>query len=108
MMSDIHLDRVSLDGLLLRRRSATLRSGAGTHPGTRRGAWWVALACDAIPRGYDVSPRRVWMDASTVSGRRLRAQVRIVDRRDDAYGTQLILVGLSPASIEALWPSSGS
>lgn len=93
---DLNLDRVSLDNVPVRRLSATLHHGAGGHPGTRESPYWVYLACEPVPGRYDVSPRGVWLEASTVSGRRIGAEVRIVARHDDGYGTELILSGLAP------------
>ncbi len=93
---DFNLDRVSLDDFTVRRLSATLHFGGGEHPDTRDSPYWVYLACEPIPERYDVSPRSVWLEASTVSGRSVRAEVRIVARRDDAYGSELILAGLGP------------
>jgi hypothetical protein len=75
---DLNLDRVSLDDVSIRRLSATLHFGAGSHPGTRDCPYWAYLACEPIPGRFDVSPRGVWLEASTVSGRRVRAEVRIV------------------------------
>ena len=54
------------------------------------------LACGTIPARYEVSSRAVRLQASTVSGHSVQAQVRIVARHDDGYGTQLILAGLGP------------
>jgi hypothetical protein len=95
-MTDLNLDRVSLDDLTVHRLSATLHYGHGDHPGTQQSPWWVYLACGAIPGRYDISPRPVRLQASTVSGRSVHAEVRIVGRHDDGYGTQLILAGLGP------------
>jgi hypothetical protein len=93
---DFNLDRVSLDDLTVRRRSATVHFGGGTHPDTRDWPYWVYLGCGPIPERYAVSPRSRWLEASTVSGRSVRAEVRIVARHDDAYGAELILAGLGP------------
>jgi hypothetical protein len=93
---DLNLDRVSLDDFTVRRLSATLHFGRGDLPETREGPYWVYLGCEPIPGRYDVGPASVRLQASTVSGRSVRADVRIVARRDDAYGTTLILAGLGP------------
>jgi hypothetical protein len=93
-MTDLNLNRVSLDDFTVHRLSATLHYGPGDHPGTRQSPWWVYLACGTIPGGCDVSPRPVRLRASTVSGRSVQAEVRIVARHDDGYGTELILAGL--------------
>ena len=91
---DLNLDRISLDGFAVRRRSATLHFGGGDRPETRDSPWWVYLGCEPIPTRYDVSPHPMWLGASTISGRPIRAQARIVARHDDGYGTELILAGL--------------
>ena len=98
---EMNLDRVSLDGLVVRRRSAALRLGAGERPGTSQSPWWVYLACARIPDGYRVGARAVRLDASMIDGREVHADVTIVDRLDDAYGTTLILAGLDPLPNEA-------
>ena len=93
LQRDLNLDRISLDGFAVRRRSATLHFGGGDRPETRDSPWWVYLGCEPIPARYDVSPRPMWLRASTISGRRIEALARIVARRDDGYGTELILTG---------------
>jgi hypothetical protein len=90
----LNLDRVSLDGFAVHRLSAALHYGRGDHPGTRQSPWWVYLACGTAPGRYDVSPLPVRLLASTVSGRSVQGDVRIVARQDDGYGTQLLLAGL--------------
>jgi len=101
-MTDLNLNRVSLDDFTVHRLSATLHYGHGDHPGTRQSPWWVYLACGTIPGRYDVSSRTVRLQASTVSGRSVHAQVRIVGRHDDGYGTRLILAGLGPLVDDAI------
>ena len=101
-MTDLNLNRVSLDDFTVHRLSATLHYGHGDHPGTRQSPWWVYLACGTIPGRYDVSSRTVRLQASTVSGRSVHAQVRIVGRHDDGYGTRLILAGLWPLVDDAI------
>ena len=101
-MMDLNLDGVSLDDFTVHRLSATLHRGPGDHPGTRQSPWWVYLACGAIPVRYDVGSRKVWLRASTVTGRSIRAEVTIVGRRDDGYGTRLILAGLGPLVEDAM------
>jgi hypothetical protein len=101
-MTDCNLDRVSLDDFTVHRLSATLHRGPGDHPATRNSPWWVGLACEGIPRWYDVSPRTLLLQASTVGGRSIRAEVTIVDRLDDRYGTRLILAGIAPLVHDAM------
>jgi hypothetical protein len=95
-LAPLNLDRVSLDDFTVHRLSATLHCGHGDHPSTRQSPWWVYLACGTLPGRYDVSPLPVQLLASTVSGRSVQGEVRIVARQDDGYGTQLILAGLGP------------
>lgn len=101
-MTNLNLNRISLDDFTVHRLSATLRYGGGDHPGTRQSSWWVSLACEAIPGRYDVSARPVRLHGSTVSGRSVGGDVRIVARHDDGYGTQLILAGLGPLADDAI------
>jgi hypothetical protein len=100
-MLDLNLNRVALDDFTVHRLSATLHHGQGDHPGTRQSPWWVYLACGPVPSRYDVNPRPVRLRASTVSGRSVQAEVRIVARHDDGYGTELILAGLGPLDDDA-------
>ena len=93
LQRDLNLDRISLDGFAVRRRSATLHFGGGVRAETRDSPWWIYLGCEPIPARYDVSPDPMWLQASTISGRRIRALARIVARQDDGYGTELILAG---------------
>ena len=93
---DFHLDRVQLDGVVVRRRSATVHFGGGEYPETRASPYWVYLGCGRIPERLGISPRPVRLQATTVTGRSVRADVRIVSRTDDAYGTTLILAGVDP------------
>jgi hypothetical protein len=101
MQRQLNLDRVAVDGFVVRRRSATLRFGPGDRPGTRRSPWWAYLACDQIPGSYSVG-RPILLDATVVSGRQIHADARIVERDDDDFGTTLILVGVSPISDDVL------
>ncbi len=92
----VHLDRVILDGLLVRRHSATLHSGGGDHPGTRASAWWAYIACRRLPGRYDAGSRPIAVEALLIDGRKIRGRAKIVERCDDAYGTKLIVAGIEP------------
>lgn len=94
---ELNLNRVSLDGFLVRRRSATLHFGASDRPATRESSWWVYLACERSPGRFEASAEPVSLSASLVSGREIHGTVRIIERRDDAYGSELILAGLELA-----------
>lgn len=97
---DRHLDRISLDGVAVRRLSATLHLGPGDHPGTSDSRWWVYLACERISTRFVAGPTPVVLDADLIDGQTIHANVRIVGRRDDAYGTELILAAIDPVGRE--------
>jgi len=90
-----HLNRVSLDGIVVRRLSAALRYEDGDRPSTRGSPWWAYLACELLPSRCRVGSQ-LHLEATLVSGRRFDGMAKIVERRDDAYGTTLILAGIEP------------
>ncbi len=97
--ANIHLDRVRLDGVPFRRRSATLRIGPGEAPGTEHAAWWLFLAGETL---HDAPPRQgdtVLLTAHALDGRAVRGTGTVVSRRDTAWGTELILAGEIPAAL---------
>lgn len=93
---ELNLGRVSIDGFVVHRLSATLHPAGAPRRGVPEGAWWVSLACGPMPERYAAGPAVRELHASTISGHEIRAAVRILERRDDHYGTELILCGLSP------------
>ena len=92
----VPLDRIFLDDLVVAPRSSTLHHGGGEGPKVRESPWWVFLACERLPGHLGAGQSSIAFRARTTSGRVFAGEVRIVDRRDDAYGTELILAGLRP------------
>jgi hypothetical protein len=90
----INLDRVTIDGELLHRRSATLRFGSGGGKATT--GWSVHVLGRTAPLTLAAGEAPRFLEATTAAGRQLHAQVRIVDRGDDEWGTRLVLVGIGP------------
>lgn len=90
----VNLDSVTIDGERIHRRSATLRFGAdGAEAMT---GWSIHVLGRAAPITMAVGTAPRSLVATTVAGRQLHAQVRIVDRSDDEWGTRLVLVGMGP------------
>lgn len=92
----LNLDRVALAGFVMHRRSATLHVGSEDPRIPNGSPWWVSLACARIPDRYRVSQVPIRLEARLISGRAIRGEVTIVERHDDAYGTQLLLAGIGP------------
>lgn len=90
----VNLDSVTIDGELLHRRSATLRVGSGG--GMAASGWSVHVSGRAAPLTIAAGAAPRSLEATTASGRQLHAQVRIVDRSDDEWGTRLVLIGIGP------------
>ena len=94
MQRTIHLDRVALDGFVVRRRSATMmweqtREQPLAEPG--RG-WHAYIACGSLPARIQAGPTPILLDATLSDGRTLSTAATVVERQDDAYGTVLRLV----------------
>lgn len=92
----LNLDQVSIDGLAVHRLSATLQHGDDDPRAPAGCPWWVYLACDRMPEHLAVGPDPRSMVARLVDGRTIHGQVRIAQRRDDGYGTVLIMAGVGP------------
>lgn len=93
-MSDernLHLSRITVDGFVIRRRSATLRSGPGAA--SHELAWAVDIRCRSLPSRFQPGTP-VHVDAVAVSGHRIEAQALISTRSEDTYGTRLVLKGI--------------
>jgi hypothetical protein len=92
MQRTIHLDRVALDGFVVRRRSATLRWEPRDLGSSEPGLGWHAyIACASLPVRFQADLHPVLLDATLPDGRTLSTAAIIVERRDDAYGTVLLL-----------------
>ena len=61
--------------------------------------WWVYAAARRLPARLAASEGALSFRGETTRGTVIIGKVRIADRRDDAYGTELLLAGVgSPAS----------
>lgn len=90
----VNLDSVTIDGEPIHRRSATLRFGsAGGEAAT---GWSVHVLGRAAPLTIAAGSEPRTLEATTATGQQLHAQVRIIDRTDDEWGTRLALVGIGP------------
>jgi hypothetical protein len=85
------LNRVSLNGRSVHRLSAVLHAGASPRSGLSDAPWWIYLACESLSAEYQLGDASMRLSATTVSGQVLEAAVAVIDRRDDGYGTVLIL-----------------
>lgn len=93
-MSDdrnLHLSRLTVDGFVIRRRSATLRFG----PGAARDdpPWAVDIRCRSLPSRFQPGTA-VHVDAVAISGHRIAARALISTRSEDTYGTRFVLTGI--------------
>jgi hypothetical protein len=82
-VSELILERVILDGVALAPRSSTLRSVPG--------GWYVYLAVRRLPARIGGEGQVVDFTGETVGGEQFSGRLRIVTRRDDAYGSVLEL-----------------
>jgi hypothetical protein len=82
-VSELILERVILDGVALAPRSSTLRSVPG--------GWSVYLAVRRLPARIGGEGQVVDFTGETVGGEQFSGRLRIVTRRDDAYGSVLEL-----------------
>jgi hypothetical protein len=102
MQRTIHLDRVVIDGFAVRRRSATLRWELREQRASGPGRGWRAyIACALLPARFQAGPSPIRLDATLPDGRTLSTAAMIVERRDDAYGTVLLLADPSSGDVHA-------
>ena len=93
------IDRITLAGDVFAPRSALLHLGRGDRPGLQDCQWWVYAAASRLPSRVVASYEALTFRGETTRGTMFTGEVRIADRRDDAYGTELLLAGLgSPLS----------
>ena len=61
-----------------------------------RSPWWVYVASERLSSHLITSNTSVGFRGQTAGGREIGGEVKIVGRRDNAYGTELMLSGLRP------------
>ena len=98
--SGIALDRISLDGVSIHPRSAMLRVRPSDDAVAWSSPWWVYVASERLLADLDTSNAPVGFLGQTAGGRVIDGEVKIVGRRDSAYGTELMLFGLRPLASE--------
>jgi hypothetical protein len=99
--SGIALDRIILDGVSIHPRSAMLRMRPDDGAVPWKSPWWVFVASERLPSDLDTSNIPVGFRGLTAGGREIGGDVQILGRRDNAYGTELMLSGLRPLASEA-------
>lgn len=97
----IPLDRIVLDDHAICPLSSMLRVGPGDRPELRTSPWWVYVASARLPDDLGTTSSKVGFRGATAGGRQISGDVQIVGRRDDAYGTELILSGLGPLGTDS-------
>jgi len=97
----VALDRIILDGITIHPRSAMLRMRPEDRSGLWRSPWWVHIASESLPNKLDASPAPIGFRGDTAGGREIVGDVQILGRRDGAYGTELMLLGLRPLTTAA-------
>ena len=95
----IALDRITLNEVTICPRSAMLRTRPSDRTVRWRSPWWVYIASEHLPSDLDISSGSVGFRGQTAGGREISGEVRILGRRDNAYGTELMLSGLRPVSL---------
>ena len=96
----IALDRIIVDGVSIHPRSAMLRMRPSDRAVPWRSPWWVYVASERLLGDLDTSNAPVGFLGQTAGGRVIDGEVKIVGRRDNAYGTELMLFGLRPLASE--------
>ena len=88
------IDRLTLAGDTFAPRSSLLHLGPGDRPGVRDCSWWVYAAARRLPLRIRASDAELSFRGETTQGTVISGTVRIADRHDDGYGTELLLAGL--------------
>jgi hypothetical protein len=88
------IDRITLATDAFAPRSSLLHLGPGERPGLLHCAWWVYAAAHRLPPRIIASDAALSFRGETAQGTVVTGMVRVADRRDDAYGTELLLAGL--------------
>jgi hypothetical protein len=93
------IDRITLAGDAFAPRSSLLHLGPGDRPGLQDCSWWVYAAARKLPPRIQASNAALTFRGETSHGTVITGTVRVADRLDDGYGTELLLAGLaSPVS----------
>jgi hypothetical protein len=88
------IDRITLATDAFAPRSSLLHLGPGEHPGLLECSWWVYAATHRLPPRILASDAALSVRGETAQGTVVTGMVRVADRHDDAYGTELCLAGL--------------
>jgi hypothetical protein len=88
------IDRIILAGDAFAPRSSLLHLGPGDRPGVLDCSWWVYAASHRLPSRILASDAALSFRGETTQGTAIIGTVRIADRQDDSYGTELLLAGL--------------
>ena len=94
------IDRITLASDVFAPRSSLVHVGPGDRPGLEGCAWWVYAASRRLPPRILASDEALPFRGQTATGTVIYRLLRVVDRHDDAYGTELLLAGLdSPLGV---------
>ena len=88
------IDRITLATDAFAPRSSLQHLGPGKRPGLLDCSWWVYAAAHRLPPRILVSDAALSFRGETAQGTVVTGMVRVADRHDDAYGTELLLAGL--------------
>jgi hypothetical protein len=88
------IDRITLAEDVFAPRSSLLHQGPGDRPSLHDCSWWVYAAVHRLPPRILASEAALPFGGETAQGTVITGMVRIADRHDDAYGTELLLAGL--------------
>lgn len=88
------IDRITLAADAFAPRSSLLHLGPGERPGLLDCSWWVYAAAHRLPPRILASDAVLPFRGETAQGTVVTGMVRVADRHDDAYGTELLLAGL--------------
>lgn len=99
--SGIPIDRITLADHAFAPRSSLLHFGPGDRSGMQDCSWWVYAAAHRLPRRILASDAALSFRGATARGAVITGTVRVANRHDDAYGTELLLAGIgSPDNAE--------
>ena len=88
------IDRITLADDSFAPRSALLHIGPADRHGVPDCSWWVSAAARRLPPRIVASDAGLPFRGLTAGGTVISGTVRVADRHDDAYGTELLLAGV--------------